>query len=80
MYNVFEVATLDDFESKDILETFWNSGLHGGKWTNAVYAIATCKLNNIKCSYGSRNTPSGAHAETKMVRWLRERVQDGTLR
>ena len=79
MYGVQEVACLTYRKRNDILETFWNSGLHGEDWPSVAYVIVTCKLDNAKCSYASRNIPNGRHAEATMVTWLWERAEDGSL-
>lgn len=79
MCSVCEAERLEDYEKRDIVETFRRSGLHGEGWPKTVYAIVTCKVDNARRCYSCRNTVNGDHAETKLLKYLREKARDGSL-
>eukprot|EP00916_Digyalum_oweni_P018071 GHVL01030351.1.p1 GENE.GHVL01030351.1~~GHVL01030351.1.p1 ORF type:complete len:222 (+),score=2.84 GHVL01030351.1:446-1111(+) len=77
-----EVMTLDDLSKRrrrDIYTTFWNSGLHGQDWPCDVFCVTTCRVDDDKCRFVSKNNPDWGHAETIMVDYLREMLHEGSL-
>ena len=74
IYSVLDLQDLGQRRSKEILQTFWNSGM--SEWSR-VYTVLT--LSNTRRRYRSRNTVED-HAEANMLTFLREHYPDDTLK